>query len=1225
MNGSDTIEPVAVQVRQIVIDEDEPLHNIESPVKIVPHDDHDYGSASGARYNSALEYYGDGQNNETFPLLEGLGDKEFSSSPVKSEPRPQFIQQPHRPAAEHYANIKTVGFGSTNRVGGRTQVLMQSRPRSAYTIPQSFRIRPEATTPVLSYASSVSRIVRAPTGMETPVQRSTPNVLRQAVVRPRTPASVRPARPPKPIIQAPLSPESGLMNVLDEEDAQNQKFFSQHAKMGNNFTQMKPIVSSVASGSSLSISPQKQYLSPDSLNKARGRGRPSNAEKALQQQKNTSPDKNKLERLAEIAQQQATVSLPKPQMDVPSSEKSQPKPVLETVATENKKEAPPQHKLFKKLVASSPKKEEKVKAYESDKEEDEVEGVDYITRCLCDMKHNDEFMVQCDQCKAWVHVDCFGGEDVVDTESKFFCHKCDTSRINPLTLEEAKRLQLHKLAMLQKNRKKSKEKEKRTISPLPQKKHHKLIKKHVQKEKENTYSRSVRSDIGEGKISEGDLGTFVQLKSVGDRRCRNTLVGKGITGLMTTENVKKGEPLIEFKGHFCFVDEDKVHERLRDPKLFYHSVVYSGLGLNANPIFVDSSKSGTAANEARRSCRPNAKLSHCVIENRLVLFLVAAEDIDETSEVTLPFDNEERGNPPFQLDCACKTDYAYMSDEHKCLIEDYNRKVVKGEFDVRTEPISKKRTVSPEKPSSPKNVRKSPYKTEVRSPKPEVKTSKTAQVKSPRHEIRSPRREEPVQPKEASKEKVVLDSQPEEPSTSKEKFSEEEESEGTPRRSNRKRVSTNERLSPKPDAKLPKLTKPQSVDFDESVDNKGVVSLRVQKKIERLEQAEQKQGKRRKTSESDSSKISKGTRRSLAMKQASLAKKMKAESPEEAAASVLLGLSNADAGLSEKKKTQLLIYWKKCIKELETVGPFSTFDFSEIQKIASSKKKSTCLTNLESSKILTPSLQMLQKTSFDRSLPPPITQNAHCPVGSKIGQKTQQPAMDESCITDKKDNTEESIIKEGQSLDQEGDENEEKKPGDGKTSEGSTSESGSTSAPAPFVEQRVVTFFDAFKDVSDADISFGCETMVGRKFKHESPGKLTLDMLMSPRNLSRVDTPPKSAPPMFTPMSVSKSRLDTLKKQLFDGGSLAAVADTGASTPSARPIPHPEVFRSLRKPRTPPLPTDVEEASVTRKDRSSDQPKKKRLSEDQILAALNRLRKMTVFDRVKHQFFKDLN
>lgn len=86
---------------------------------------------------------------------------------------------------------------------------------------------------------------------------------------------------------------------------------------------------------------------------------------------------------------------------------------------------------------------------------------------------------------------------------------------------------------------------------------------------------------------------------------------------------------------------------------------FSELGGDFAAIFADGSKQGSMARDARRSCRPNAKINHCVADNKLRLFLVATEDIDNANEITLPFDCELRGNPEILLECACVTDLAY--------------------------------------------------------------------------------------------------------------------------------------------------------------------------------------------------------------------------------------------------------------------------------------------------------------------------------------------------------------------------------------------------------------------------------------------------------------------------------------------------------------------------------------------------------------------------------------
>ncbi|CAD5226431.1 unnamed protein product [Bursaphelenchus xylophilus] len=1225
MNGP---EGSPVKLRQIIIDEDETSTTSDSPIKYGPHLDHDYGSASGGRYNSALEFYGDGKNNESFPPIEILasGDEDQGLSPVKGEVRPQLSQQYHRSSEHHSAAPKTFGYGAVNRLAGRTQVFLQNRPRTAYTIPQSFRIRPEQTTPVLSYANSASRIVRPHlTPSETSVQRSTPNVLRQSTVRPRGSTVVRPPRPPKPVVQAPVSPESGLMNVLDEEEAQNQKFFMQQSKMGTNLAQMKPIVSSVYNNphvpTSMSISPQKS-VDGEGIHKPRGRGRPSNAEKAflLQQQqqhnKTAGPDKNNLQTLAEMAlvspsKPQAPRSPVKPAIQTPVQET---KP-LEPLASENQAQ-----RLSKKLIVT-PKKDEPVKSCESDRDEgEEVEGVDYITRCICELKHNDDYMVQCDQCKAWVHIDCFGGEKAVDVDNKFYCHKCDTKRVNPLSSEEAKRLQQHKIAKAEKNRKKAKQNSV-TLS-APERKPHKLLKKTLAKEKENTYSRSVKSDISEGRISEGDIGTYVQLKSIADRRCRNTIVSKGITGLMSIENVRKGDPLIEFKGNFFFVDEEKVVERLNDPITFYRSVVYTGLGPNSKPLFVDSTKSGTAASVARRSCRANAKLSHCVIEGRLVLFLVAAEDIDETSEITLPFDHEERGSPPIHLDCACLTDLAYSAGGSKCLLQDYNDKVANGELvkPTKTSP-ARKRTVSPEKPSSPKNVRRSPVKSQPKSPRQAPK------------EITSERRKSEIEKSEASTSKEKVD------------IKDDSDKESTPRRSSRKRISTNERLSPKLDSASEKPKKRGDTIFDEGEIITGL-SRREQQKIQRLEQMDHQNGRRKRSLEQEP-KSAKVARRSLPAKEEVPVKKPKAESPEEVAANLLLGLAGtaakSETSFSAKRQEALVKYWNRCRSQLDSLGPFSNINFSEIQKVAASKKSSTCLTNSESSKLLKTGLQKLKMNSFERSSQSPSTPKARPPLDKSIeshqgsfGQGSVKPwhiKPTTLALSERSEDMAGVYPGDGAGGIKSEDVSKGKEEPSFKGVEETPQSDVSTKKPLSQVaQQRVISFSEAFKTVN-APVNTPSASMIGRNVGNRSfgqPTNLTLDVLMTPQNMQE---PPQSAPPAFTPTAISKMKLNSLKERVF-GELEKKQTQSLTSTPSLKPPIKLEIHKPLgiSKAGSPlavnPRVLKWDDSPKTEISKIAPLPAilppLKRLTDLEISESLNRLRSLPVFERIGVQFFKKI-
>ncbi|CAG9857408.1 unnamed protein product [Phyllotreta striolata] len=52
---------------------------------------------------------------------------------------------------------------------------------------------------------------------------------------------------------------------------------------------------------------------------------------------------------------------------------------------------------------------------------------DYITRCICGFLHDDGYMVECDRCKVWQHVQCVVKNRQVPDE--FLCEECDPSKV----------------------------------------------------------------------------------------------------------------------------------------------------------------------------------------------------------------------------------------------------------------------------------------------------------------------------------------------------------------------------------------------------------------------------------------------------------------------------------------------------------------------------------------------------------------------------------------------------------------------------------------------------------------------------------------------------------------------------------------------------------------------------------------------------------------------------
>uniref|UniRef100_A0A1I7WN16 PHD domain-containing protein n=1 Tax=Heterorhabditis bacteriophora TaxID=37862 RepID=A0A1I7WN16_HETBA len=81
-----------------------------------------------------------------------------------------------------------------------------------------------------------------------------------------------------------------------------------------------------------------------------------------------------------------------------------------------------------------------------DSENNEVGEADddwgeYVTRCHCEMQHNDEFMVQCDKCSVWQHVKCMG-LDHRKLHDDYLCEQCKPRRLK-WTKEQAQDFQVY--------------------------------------------------------------------------------------------------------------------------------------------------------------------------------------------------------------------------------------------------------------------------------------------------------------------------------------------------------------------------------------------------------------------------------------------------------------------------------------------------------------------------------------------------------------------------------------------------------------------------------------------------------------------------------------------------------------------------------------------------------------------------------------------------------------
>ncbi|XP_011257810.1 uncharacterized protein LOC105252212 isoform X2 [Camponotus floridanus] len=72
--------------------------------------------------------------------------------------------------------------------------------------------------------------------------------------------------------------------------------------------------------------------------------------------------------------------------------------------------------------------------------EGEGDDEDSVTRCICDFEHDDGYMICCDRCLVWQHVDCMG-IDRSNIPDEYLCERCRPRRVDR---QRARTLQMRK-------------------------------------------------------------------------------------------------------------------------------------------------------------------------------------------------------------------------------------------------------------------------------------------------------------------------------------------------------------------------------------------------------------------------------------------------------------------------------------------------------------------------------------------------------------------------------------------------------------------------------------------------------------------------------------------------------------------------------------------------------------------------------------------------------------